>query len=79
MTSPEEDARKQVPAYVALVRIGAVIGMSTALALGIFVLLLGSDYWLIGVLCLVAAIPCFWLMRFAEGSTKPPDESATPQ
>jgi hypothetical protein len=70
MTSPEEDARKQVPAYVALVRIGAVIGMSTALALGIFLLLI--PYWVPGLLLLVAAIPCFWLMRFAEGTTKPP-------
>ena len=39
MSAPLPDHR-QVPAYVALVRIGAVVGMSTLAAFGIFLLIL---------------------------------------
>jgi hypothetical protein len=63
--SPEE-ARARVPPYVALVRIGAVVAMSVAAAFGIFLLLAGGDYWKPGIVCLVLAVPFFFLMRFAE-------------
>ena len=38
MTGPPQEERR-VPPYVALVRIGAVVGMSTAAAFGIFLLI----------------------------------------
>jgi hypothetical protein len=63
-----EDARARVPPYVALVRIGAVVAMSLAAAFGIFLLLAGGGYWKLGILCLVLAVPFFFLMRFAEST-----------
>jgi len=69
----DPSVRRDVPAYVALVRIAAVIGMSTAIAFGIFLLLAGTRYFLWGAICIVAALPFFLLMRFAEG-TAAPDE-----
>jgi hypothetical protein len=65
--TPEAE-RARVPPYVALVRIGAVVAMSLAAAFGIFLLLAGGDYWMLGVLCLVLAVPFFFLMRFAENT-----------
>ncbi len=52
-----------VPSYIALVRIAAVIGMGTALAFGIFVLLAG--YWL-GLAIMACALPFFALMWVFE-------------
>ena len=58
--------RRDDPPYVALIRITpAVIGMSTAIAFGIFLLLAGTRYFLWGGICIVAAVPFFALMRFA--------------
>jgi hypothetical protein len=65
-----EDARARVPPYVALVRIGAVVAMSLAAAFGLFLILAGGDYWKLGVLCLVLAVPFFFLMRFAENTAE---------
>ena len=71
MTTPLPD-RRDVPPYVALVRIVAVIGMSMAIATGIFLILLSpSDYLIWGVLSLVLALPCFGLMRLAERMAEP--------
>jgi hypothetical protein len=64
MTTPE-DERRAVPAYVALVRIGAVIGMSAFGAFGIFMLVGG--WWLYGLISLALAVPFFFGMRLAEG------------
>jgi hypothetical protein len=75
--SPPEDLRMRVPPYVALVRIGAVITMSVLAAAGILLLLLGTDYWLWGLLAFVLAVPCFFLMRLAEGPAETPDEPPT--
>lgn len=66
MTSPPQDNERQVPAYVALVRIAAVIGMSTALAFGLFILLLGPRYFLVGFGCIALALPFFFVMRLVE-------------
>ena len=51
-------------ALLAVVRIISVLGMSFAIAFGIFLLLGG--FWLAGVASLVAALPFFALMRFME-------------
>ncbi len=72
MTAPSGDHR-QVPAYVALVRIGAVVGMSTAVAFGLFILLLGSDYVIWGLAFIALAIPCFAVMRLVERTAEPPE------
>jgi len=69
MTSPpEDDLRQQVPPYVALVRIAAVIGMSAALAFAIFLLIAG--YWLWGLVSFACALPFFGLMRLVEGTAE---------
>ena len=68
----EQDSRREVPAYVALVRIGAVISMSTATAFGIILLLLGADYLIWGLLSIAAAVPCFAIMRLVERTAEPP-------
>ena len=73
---PPEDNQRQVPAYVALVRIIAVIGMSAALGLGLFFTVGG--FFLAGLVAAVIAVPFFvvmWLVeRSAESSEPPPSE-----
>jgi hypothetical protein len=71
MTAPD---RRDVPAYVALVRIIAVIGMSLAIATGICLILLDPAGYLIwGVLSIAGALPFFGLMRLAERLAGPPE------
>ncbi len=72
VTAPQENERK-VPPYVALVRIGTVLGMSAALAFGLFILLLGTRYWHIGLISIALAIPFFVVMRLIENTAKPPE------
>ena len=72
MTSPPgDDLRQQVPPYVALVRIFAVLGMSAAAALGIFLLLVPA--WIPGLIALACTIPFFILMRLVEGTAESPE------
>ncbi|MEX0785771.1 MAG: hypothetical protein WD939_03960 [Dehalococcoidia bacterium] len=66
--SPEQERR--VPPYVALVRIGAVVGMSIAAAFGIFFLVGG--FWVAGLIGLVCALPFFVVMRLVERLAEPP-------
>ncbi len=54
-------------ALLAVVRIVAVLGMSFAIAFGIFLLLGG--WWLTGLISLAAATPFFVLMRYMEKHT----------
>lgn len=71
MTTPPPD-RRDVPPYVALVRIVAVVGMSMAIATGICLILLSPSHYLIwGLICIVLALPCFGLMRLAERMAEP--------
>ena len=58
--------RRDVPPYVALLRITVVIGMSAAIATGGFLLLAGQDYFLWGFISIAMALPFFGLMRFVE-------------
>jgi hypothetical protein len=71
MTAPTEDHRRDVPAYVALARIIAVVGMSAAAALGIFLIVGG--WWLPGLIALVVALPWFFAMRFVEKMAEAPE------
>jgi hypothetical protein len=73
MTAPT-DPREQVPPHVALVRIAAVIGMSAAMATGVFVLLGWPERWILALVLMALAIPCFGLMRLVENAGAPPDE-----
>ncbi len=68
MTTPSDDPRR-APAYVAIVRIGAIMGMSLALAVGVFLLVGG--WWLAGLVAMILAVPCFALMWVVEGLAKP--------
>lgn len=65
--SPEQERR--VPPYVALVRIGAVVGMSIAAAFGIFLMVGG--WWLPGIIAFVLALPFFGVMRLVERFAEP--------
>jgi len=74
MNGPSEDPRR-VPAYVALVRIGAVVGMSTAFGLGIFLLVGG--WWPAGLIALAAATPFFVVMRLVERTAEAREAAAS--
>lgn len=65
--TPQEPER--VPAYVALVRIAAVIGMSTAAAFGLFLAI--AALWLPSLVAFALTIPFFLVMRFVEGPRRP--------
>ncbi len=64
MAGPTQEDRR-VPPYVALIRIGAVLGMSFFAAGGILILLMGNYYWQ-GLASLALATPFFGVMRLAE-------------
>ncbi len=68
MTGPSPEERR-VPPYVALVRIGAVVGMSTAAAFGIFFLVGGA--WQAGFIALAITLPFFFVMRMVENVAEP--------
>ena len=67
-----QDHPGRAPALLAVVRIIAVLGMSFAIALGLFLLLWGK--LLLGVVAIVASIPFFILMRYMEKSAIVEDE-----
>jgi hypothetical protein len=75
MASPPAD-RRQVPAYVALVRIIAVVGMSVTIAFGIFLLIAAA--WTPGLISLGLALPFFALMRLAERTAERPKAPPPP-
>jgi len=76
MTTPPEEQQheRQVPAYVALVRIIAVLGMSTALAIGLFLTVGG--FFLAGLVAAAVAVPFFVLMRLVERAVEAPQPPA---
>jgi hypothetical protein len=71
--------QRRVPPYVALVRIGAVVCMSGAAAFGVFLLLLGTNYLLWGLLCLALALPFFAVMRLVERIAEPDEAASEPE
>lgn len=60
---------RRVPPYVALVRIGAVVGMSVFLAFGLFFFIGGL--WMPGVISTLLSTPFFAVMRLAENLATP--------
>ena len=56
----------QVPAYIAIIRIIAVLGMGLCLSFGLFIMLAGLRGVIIGVPILLLSIPCYLGMRLAE-------------
>ena len=75
MTASPGDERR-VPPHVALVRIGAVLGMSATAAFGIFLLVGG--WWLPGLISLALALPFFLVMRLVEQTAEPPEAPPSP-
>ena len=57
-------APPRAPAWLAIMRIICVLGMSFGIALGIF-LLLGA-WWIPGLIGLAAAVPFLVVMRYME-------------
>jgi predicted membrane metal-binding protein len=55
---------ERAPVWLAIARIVSVLGMSFAIALGIFLLLGG--WWQPGLIALAASVPFFMLMRYME-------------
>jgi len=66
------DGERRVPPYVALVRIGAVVGMSLFAAFGLFMLVGG--WWVFGVVSLLLATPFFFVMRLVENLAERSDD-----
>ncbi len=58
----------RAPAWLAVVRIICVLGMSFFIAFGVFLLLFPSWFGVISLLC---AIPFFVFMRYVETHTRP--------
>lgn len=75
MAVPPGD-RRQAPTYVALVRVVAVVGMSVAIASGIFFLI--AAVWVPGVVSLALALPFFAVMRLVERTAEPPKRPPAP-
>ena len=76
MAGPTNEERR-VPPYVALIRIGAVVGMSFFAAGGIL-LLIGDAYWQ-GLVALALATPFFGVMRLAEHLAERTEETESLQ
>ncbi|MBI5289806.1 MAG: hypothetical protein HY873_12615 [Chloroflexi bacterium] len=57
---------EQVSSVIAIIRIIAVLGMGLCLSFGLFISLVGVKGLLVGVPSMLAAIPLFFLMQWAE-------------
>jgi hypothetical protein len=69
-------APPRAPAWLAIMRIVCVLGMSFGIALGIF-LLLGA-WWIPGLIALVAAVPFLVVMRYFEKYASAHGDDAPP-
>jgi hypothetical protein len=67
----DEPGSPIVTPYLVAARILAVLGMSFAIAVGVFLMLAGG--LLVGFLILITAIPFFLLMRYVENRTPYPE------
>jgi hypothetical protein len=67
----DETGSPIVTPYLVAARILAVLGMSFAIAVGLFLMLAGAV--LVGFLILIAALPFFFLMRYVENRTPRPE------
>ena len=57
---------EQVSSVIAIIRIIAVLGMGLCISFGLFISLVGVKGLLVGVPTMLAAIPLFFLMQYAE-------------
>ncbi len=60
------DTPPQVPAYIAIIRIIAVLGMGLCISFGLFIMLAGLRGVIIGIPILLLSVPCYLGMRLAE-------------
>ena len=56
----------QVPAYIAIIRIIAVLGMGLCISFGLFIMLIGLRGVIIGIPIVLLAIPFYYGMQLAE-------------
>ena len=56
----------QVPAYIAIIRIIAVLGMGLCISFGLFIMLIGLRGVIIGLPIVLLAIPFYYGMQLAE-------------
>jgi hypothetical protein len=81
-TAPAEPAEPVSP-LIAVIRIVSVLAMGLLISFGLFISLVGWKGLLVGIPCLIAAIPCFYGMQFAEklaqkqAAQVPPEADAT--
>ena len=64
-TAPAEPAEPVSP-LIAVIRIVSVLGMGLLISFGLFISLIGWKGLLVGIPCLVAAVPLFYGMQLAE-------------
>jgi hypothetical protein len=60
------EALPQVPSYIAVIRIIAVLGMGLCMSFGLFISLVGVSGLIVGIPIFLLAIPCYFGMRLAE-------------
>ncbi|HZP56144.1 MAG TPA: hypothetical protein VFC53_01160 [Dehalococcoidia bacterium] len=71
---PEQPAPlPQVPSYIAIIRIAAVLGMGLSLSFGLFIMLIGLRGVLIGVPIALLSVVFYGAMRLAERILLPPE------
>ena len=64
-TTPAEPA-EQVSSVVAIIRIVSVLGMGLCISFGLFISMVGLKGILFAIPCLLAAVPMFYGMQYAE-------------
>ena len=67
--TPQADpalAQPQVSSYIAIIRIVSVLAMGLCVSLGLFLLLIGREALVPGIVLSLAAIPCYYGMQLAE-------------
>jgi hypothetical protein len=57
---------EHVSSAIAIIRIIAVLGMGLSISFGLFISLVGVTGLLVGIPTMLAAIPLFFLMQYAE-------------
>ena len=66
----------QVPSYIAIIRIVAVLGMALCISFGLFIMLVGVKGIIVGVPILLLSIPCYYGMQLAERLVAKHEEAA---
>lgn len=64
--APPAEAPPQVSSLIAIIRIVAVLAMGLSISFGLFLTLVGLKGVLVGVPLILLAIPCYFLMQYAE-------------